>query len=336
MIDNSGAIQAPSEEQIYQEHLSVVHEVAAQYWQQKKDQVTHVLHSIEVIKRTGGKIMGFFPRYADFPPVFFKVYFYDRGFQFEVDGLMAANSMPQVAGIRVPTIVSILPEKKAILTEKRAWQDSSSELRRFFVRSLKIDWGRVGLWLRNYHDSKVSLSKNEYFIRKKLQKIQTHLEKLRHLFTGEQQEKMNMIIRSSQDYLNTHACDWVISHGDFGLDNIKISDSTMDIIDFEDSQMAPRDFDILNFLTRLEYTGYFSHKKRTYIRICRDFLNGYGLKLPVTPIYNFFYLLIKLDMIETYYRRRRNTTSKIIQKNIYFYFEKEGLRRLNRWLHIIN
>jgi thiamine kinase-like enzyme len=245
---------------------------------------------------------------------------------------MAANSMPQVAGIRVPTIVSILPEKKAILTEKRAWQDSSSELRRFFVRSLKIDWERVGLWLRNYHDSKISLSKNEYFIRKKLQKIQTHLEKLRLLFTGEQQEKMNMIIRSAQDYLNTHACEWVISHGDFSLDNIKISDSTMDIIDFEDSQMAPRDFDVLNFLTRLEYVSYFPHKPGAYDKICRQFQDGYGMYLPHTPVFDFFYSFVKLDMIETYFRRRNEKNCEIHKKLIYLIFERKGKNRLVKFL----
>ena len=117
--------------------------------------------------------------------------------------------------------------------------------------------------------------------------------------------------------------DWIIS---------KYPGSVLDIIDFEDSQMAPREFDILNFLTRLEYTSYFPHPKGTYPQISREFLDGYGMQVTCTPGNNFFYLLIKLDMLETYYRRRKENAIPSRQKSIYSYFEKEGLKRILKWL----
>ncbi len=107
----------------------------------------------------------------DFPAVFFKVYFYERGFQFEVEGLTAANVMPPVPGIRVPAVVTIFPDKKAIMTELRSWQDTTSPFRSFFVQSLKMDWGRIGTWLRQFHDSRTSLQRNDYFLSKKFEKI---------------------------------------------------------------------------------------------------------------------------------------------------------------------
>ena len=319
-----------------EEQISVVNEVAAQYWQQDQDQITDALLSIEIIKRTGGKIMGFFPKFKEFPPVFFKVYFYDRGFRFEVEGLKTANALASIHNIRVPRIINILPEHRAILMEKKTWQDSDSQIKRFFVNSLNINWEHIGAWLRNFHDSKITQDKNEYFIRKKFEKIASHLESLKPLFTRKQLETMDSLIISVKDYIATHSYEWVISHGDFGLDNIKISVSGLQVIDFEDSQMAPREFDIINCLTRLEYTSYFPHNSGEYYKICHEFLEGYKLHFCTTLISNFIYLLIKLDMIESYYRREKGKAGKGYKKLFYSYYEREGIKRLCQWLDRVN
>ena len=332
MSNQSGTIRDTSRKEKYQQHLAVVHETAAQYWEQAASQAGDAFNAIEIIKYTGGKMAGFFPAYAGFPPVFFKVYFYERGFQFEVEGLTAANAMPPVPGMRVPVVVIIFPEKKAVLTEMHIWEDTTSPLKRFFVQSLNIDWRRIGFWLRNFHDSKVSHTRNDYFLRKKFEKTASHMESLKPLFTVEQYRKMDIIIETAREHFSTQPCEWVISHGDFGLDNIKKSGDSLDIVDFEDCQMAPREFDQINFLSRLEYSGYFPHRQENYRKICREFLDGYGLELPVTPTYNFFYLLIKLDMLESYHRRRKGKSSGFLNQARYSYFEYLGKNRLNFFL----
>lgn len=319
-----------------QDKISVIQNVALKYWGSDLSQGNVQLSSIKIVKVTGGKVMGFFPAYSDFPEVFFKVYFFDRGFQFESDGLIAANSMAEVPGVQVPKVVAIFPEYRTVLIKKNEWQDSSSELRRFFVQSLNIDWKKVGLWLRNFHDSRISLEKNEYFLKKKIQKIESHMEALRTLFTDSQRAKMNSIIQIARDYLSTNKCEWVISHGDFGLDNIKVAGKELHIIDFEDCQMAPREFDLLNLLTRLEYTRYFPNNKGVFDKIRDQFLDGYGLELSFTPIYDFLYLLISLDLIESYHRRRRAISGWTYKQVLYQNFEWSNIRKLEKWLDIVN
>lgn len=128
-------------------------------------------------------------------------------------------------------------------------------------------------------------------------------------------------------------CEWVLSHGDFLIGNIKLSGKTMDVIDFEDCQMAPREFDIINFITRLEYLEYFPHRKSAYQSVKNAFLNGYGIQLDMSsPLNKFLYLYVKLDMLETYHRRRKLNQTPLYQKLIYAYFERNGLIRLRKWL----
>jgi hypothetical protein len=216
------------------EQMDVVYKVAGTYWGQPVDRVINQLESVQVLKFTGGKVAGLFPAYREFPSVFFKVYFYDRGYRFETAGLQAAAAMPPVEGVRVPSVIAIMPEYKAILLEKRAWEDTSSPWKRLWVNRLSIDWFKVGAWLRAFHDSQTTYERNDYFLRKKYEKFESHLNALKHLFTPDQVDKMNQIYDSARDYFEKDECEWVISHGDFGLDNIKKSGSTLEIIDFED------------------------------------------------------------------------------------------------------
>jgi len=315
------------------EQLEIVHRVAAQFWEREPGQVADEVAGIQVIKCNSGKIMGIFPRFEDKPEVFFKIYFYDRGFNFESEGLTVANAMPQVEGVTVPKIVEILPDYRAILTEKKNWQDNRSDLQRFFVGSLKVNWFIVGRWLRAFHDTRVSHQNNDYFLRKKFQKIESHLHDLHSLFTGDQMAKMQRIIDQAKVYFDSTPVEWVISHGDFGLSNIQISESSLDIIDFEDCQIAPLEFDILNCLTRMEYVSYFPHRPSAYKIIRKQFLDGYDIQLLLSPGHDFLSLFIKLDIIETYYRRKQLSDTPFLRRMIFSFFEREYLIRLQHWLH---
>lgn len=310
------------------DQLPVIHQVAASYWQRDETQIKPSLNSITVIKRTGGKVSGFLPDFQDYPSTFFKVYFYDRGYRFETAGLQAAAAMPAVEGVRVPSVIAIMPEYKAILLEKRAWEDTSSAWKRLWVNKLGIDWFKVGAWLRAFHASQTTYERNDYFLRKKFEKFESHLNDLKHLFTPDQVDKLNRIYDSAREYIEKNDCEWVISHGDFGLDNIKKSGSTLEIIDFEDCQSAPREFDVLNCLTRLEYLGRFPHRAATYKKISDQFMNGYGIAVEKTPIHHFLTLLIKLDIIETYSRRAKKNSSGFAMNSVYSYFINENLREL--------
>ncbi len=314
------------------EQMQVVHQVAASYWQQTVDEVLSQLGSIEVLKFTGGKVAGILPAFQDYPSTFFKVYFYDRGYRFETAGLKAAAEMTPVEGVRVPSVIAIMPEHKAILLKKRTWEDTSSPWKRLWVNKLGIDWFKVGAWLRAFHDSQTTYQKNDYFLRKKYEKFESHLNDLKHLFTADQVDKMNQIYGSAREYFEKNDCEWIISHGDFGLDNIKKAGSMLEIIDFEDCQPAPREFDVLNCLARLEYMGRFPHRSATYKEISRQFLDGYGKPMERTPIYCFLYLLIKLDVVETYHRRRTTQQAGWIRQSMYAHFEKNSLKTVTTFL----
>lgn len=314
------------------DQLTIVHKVAARYWQQDESQVKTCLDSIKVIKRTGGKVAGFLPAFQDYPSIFFKVYFYDRGFRFETAGLKAAAEMPRVEGVRTPSVAAIMPEYKAILLERRDWEDTSSPWKRLWVNRLGIDWFKVGKWLRAFHDTQVTTERNDYFLRKKFEKFEFYLAELQSLFNETQIEKMRAIAENAREYFQNNTCEWVISHGDFGLDNIKKSGSELEIIDFEDCQPAPRKFDVLNCLSRLEYMGHFPHISSTYNEISCQFLDGYELQLQRSDSFNFIYLLIKLDMLETYFRRSKDRSLDKSRRAIFRLSQKNCLTQIDLFL----
>lgn len=314
------------------DQMNVVSQVAAEYWHVPLEESVKHTDSIEVVKFTGGKVSGFFPAIKDKPSVFFKVYFYDRGFRFETAGLQAAAAMPPVEGVRVPSVITIMPEYKAILMEKRTWEDTSSPWKRLWVNKLGIDWFRLGAWLRAFHDSQTTYERNDYFLRKKFEKFESHLNDLKHLFTPDQVEKMNRIYDSAREYFEKNECEWVISHGDFGLDNIKKSGATLEIIDFEDCQPAPREFDILNCLVRLEYVKELPVGRSPYRQIKEQFEHGYGPFSFQPVVHDFFYLFIKLDKLETYSRRRVLTSHSQFYRIMYQLFESADGINLKSWL----
>jgi len=314
------------------DQLPIVYKVAARYWQQDESQIRASLDSIVVIKRTGGKVAGFLPAFQDYPSTFFKVYFYDRGYRFETAGLQAAAAMPAVEGVRVPSVIAIIPEFKAILLEKRTWEDTSSPWKRLWVNKLGIDWFKVGMWLRAFHDTQVNTERNDYFLRKKFEKFDFYLAELQSLFTETQLGKMRVIAQNAKEYFQANTCEWVVSHGDFGLDNIKKSGSELEIIDFEDCQPAPREFDILNCLVRLEYVKELPVGRSPYRQIKEQFEHGYGPFSFQPVVHDFFYLFIKLDKLETYSRRRVLTSHSQFYRIMYQLFESADGINLKSWL----
>lgn len=145
----------------YSDQLVVIHDLACHYWSADCSQMETYLSKIVVIKRPGGKVSGFLPAFQDKPSVFFKVYFYERGYRFETAGLQSASDMPQVDGVRIPSMVAIMPEHKAILLERRTWEDTSSPWKRLWVNRLGIDWFKVDKWLRDFHDTQVTTDRND-------------------------------------------------------------------------------------------------------------------------------------------------------------------------------
>jgi thiamine kinase-like enzyme len=313
------------------EQMVVVHEVACHYWQHEKEHVRRELEGIRIIKRTPGKISGVIPPYSTFPAVFFKIYFYERGFQREINGLETANRIEN-RNIVVPRLLSVFPNYRAILVEKMNWRDSTSDFRKFFVGSLHINWRDIGCWLRNFHDLKMDVFENDNYLTQKLRETNFVLTSLKQFFSSEQLSTIDSIINCYRQFFNNHPNECVISHGDFGLDNIKFSKSLTYIIDFEDLQMAPREFDILNLLTRLEYTSYFPNKPGLYQQVCDEFLKGYDTTLQPSPVHDFIYLMIKLKMIEAYHRLMKEEAGRRYKKLIFYYFRQQGLKRLHQWL----
>lgn len=123
----------------FSEQIEVIHQVAATFWQQDGNQLFEKFKEIDVIKRSEGRVSGFFPKYLNFPSVFFKVYFKDYGYQFELQGLSATGQLPSLEGIRTPAVIQIYPQYKAFILERRSWQDSDSQLKRFFPSVIGYD-----------------------------------------------------------------------------------------------------------------------------------------------------------------------------------------------------
>jgi len=321
----------------FHEQLKVIRNVAAQYWQQDISHISYAIQKIQVIKRTPGRVSGFLPDHENFPAVFFKVYFKDYGYKFEHKGLKTANHMSQIEGVRVPKIIRIYPDYKAFLLEKRTWKDSNSEIKRFFIQYKNYHWQRIGDWLRHFHDMEISTSKNENFLNWKFDKTNRQLDKLLSLFSQEEHSKIQKIIREAKIYYNQQPCEWVLAHGDFGLSNIKVSKKKIiDIIDFEDAQIAPREFDILNCMVRMEYLECFPNQKNSFKQIFSQFITGYGIKLELTPSYKFLYLFIKLDILESYHRRFSQRSQLIYKRLLYSYLYYQLLKRFKKWLNTIS
>lgn len=318
-------------QELIDEQQRLIRLTAAQYWQIAESDVTEHMRKIEVIKATGGKVMGFFAENLSKPEVFFKVYI-SGSFAREQRGLLAAAAIDQVQGIGIPQLVALYPQFQAILTEKRIWDETDSELKRLFVLTLPYDWEKIGSWLRHFHDSEISSKKNNHFLRRKFEKTASLLSSLDGVFSTSQKDQIDTVIARAQDFLEHQPLEWVLSHGDFGLSNIKLFGSQMEVVDFEDCQMAPRCFDLVNMFARMDYLQSFPHSQKDFTRFTSQFSRGYGLPLRSDPVTDFFYLLVKLDMIDSYLRRSQELPWFAPHRWMYSYFYSTNLKRLSNWL----
>ncbi len=314
------------------EQMRIVALVAAKFWQVPLDQVVDQIDTIEVVKFTGGKVSGFLPAHSETSSVFFKVYT-NNAFRFEQAGLEAAALMPKIEGVSTPTVLAMMPEYKAVIMKKRTWEDTDSPWKRLWVNRLGINWYNVGAWLRVFHDTQVTNERNNYFLRRKYEKFESHIADLKHLFNLEQLQKMDQIYQSAREYFEKETTEWVLSHGDFGLANIKKTSNELEIIDFEDCQPAPRAFDIINLIARLEHYSYVLHSHSAFDEFTEKFLEGYNKQVQQNVSTKFIYLLIKLDMIETYYRRK-NTATNLITRSVFSYYQYGVFKSLTARLKI--
>lgn len=316
----------------YEEQLIVIANVARYHWSVDKPAADTSLSKIKIINRTGGKVSGILPSWQETPSVFFKVYFYDRGYRFEKAGLEAAAQMPQVEGVRTPNVIAVLPEYKAFLMERHTWEDTTSPWKRLWVNRLGIDWYKVGKWLRAFHDTQVTTERNDYFLRKKFEKFESHVSDLKHLFNHDHLQKIDYIFDTSRDFYETKSCEWVISHGDFGLANIKKSSDNLEIIDFEDCQSAPRSFDFLNCSTRMDYSDLLPGGRAQSQKIRNSILEGYGFLPSPSAGDKFLELLIRLDLLSGYYFREEDRTLPQQKRLVYKLFRIDSLNRIRSFL----
>lgn len=315
------------------EQMKIVAQVTAQFWQVSLEEVIDLINTIEVVKFTGGKVAGILPAHSKSPPVFFKVYNNDA-FRFEQAGLEAATRMPPVEGVSTPIVLAIMPEYKAVIIEKRTWEDSDSPWKRLWVNRLGINWYNVGAWLFAFYDTQVTNERNDYFLRRKYEKFESHVADLKHLFNSEQLHKIDQVYQFAREYYENETTEWVLSHGDFGLANIKITGNKLEIIDFEDCQLTPRAFDFLNCFIRMEYSDALPRGRTQYQQSKNDFLNGYSTELLFSAGDVFLELLIRLDLLRSYYYREANRALSRQQRVIFYFFRKESLRRIKEFLSV--
>ena len=315
----------------YQKQLKYVHEVAANYWHQDINKIGELIASIKVLNRTGSKIVCMLPKNGQFPQCVCKVYFSGEGYQNEHTGYESAQSFEALENITIPTIIKQFPEKKAIITENVSLQDSRLDLLRLSPKNQRINWRDVGQWLRRFHDSQISNTPNDLFLEKKFERIQLHLEKWGHLFSHDKLKIISQIVLSARSYIDHHLLEWVISHGDFGLGNIKTSKDMTYIIDFENVTMTPRGYEVLTFLTGMQSTIYFINRQKRYQLFSNNFLQGYDLRVDPNPLNEFFYLFTKMEMIANY-NKRTSVGGLRLDKAAYSYLGKRLNKSLCHWL----
>ncbi len=318
-------------QELIDEQQRLIRLTAAEYWQLADSEIDANMHKIVVIKATGGKVMGFFEENLSKPAVFFKIYI-SGSFAREQRGLLTAEAIDQVQGVGIPRVIALYPKLQAILTEKRTWDNTDSELKRLFVLSLPYDWEKIGSWLRLFHDSEVSSQKNNHFLRRKFEKLASLLASLDGEFSVSQKAQITAVLNKAQSFLNQEPLEWVLSHGDFGLSNIKLSGSRMEVVDFEDCQLAPRCFDLVNLFARMDYLQNFPHRQDDFKLFTSQVSRGYGLPIRPDPVTDFFCLLVKLDMIASYLGRSQELPWFSPHRWIYSYFYSTNLKQLSKWL----
>jgi hypothetical protein len=70
--------------------------------------------------------------------------------------------------------------------------------------------------------------------------------------------------------------------------------------------------------------GRFPHRAYTYTNLSRQFVDGYGKTMEITPIYRFLVLLIQLDILETYHRRKTSQQANRLRQSVYAHFERNS------------
>jgi len=315
----------------YHDQLKVVHKVASNYWGQEINKINGALSSIKVLNRTGSKIVCLLPSFGEFPQCICKIYFSGDGYQNEQKGYLAASTIKQVYKVDVPRVLQLFPENNAIVTEKIDLKDSRFDLTKIFAKNQIINWENLGLWLRRFHDSNISYSPDELFFQNKITRFENHVNKLGSLFEHKHIKKLDSIKQLAQAYFATNSQEWVFSHGDFGIGNIKTSSLLTYVIDFENVRMTPRGYEVVNFLSGLQSTIYFVNRKSTYKLLCDDFLRGYGTCINPNPLNTFFAQLTKLDIISNC-KKQLATPGIHFGKPMYFYLEKSVIKSLRERL----
>lgn len=315
----------------YNNQLKTVYNVAAKYWRQDLHKIDYDLSSIKILNRTGSKIVVLLPKFEKQPPAICKIYFSGNGYQNECEGFRIANSIKPVGNITVPKVLQLFPEDQAIITEKINLSDSRLDFFRIFKKRKLINWQDVGKWLRNFHDLNIEHESNNSFIENRFRRINQQLRKLERLFKPDQINKMGTIINTAHANIKDSSIEWVTSHGDFGLGNIKISYASTYIIDFENVTKSPRGHEVINFLAGIESTIYFLYRNKLFKSFFNEFLDGYGMRFKPNPLNNFFYLLTKLDMIANY-ERRKSVRRISVDKFFSNYLQQEVRKTLSHWL----
>jgi len=188
--------------------------------------------------------------------------------------------------------------------------------------------------LKKFHDSQVNSVPNEQFLREKFDRIYQHLGKYGALFSADETRSLKQVISSAQSFIGNNTQEWVLSHGDFGLGNIKTSGSMTHIIDFENVTMTPRDYEATKFLSGIQSTVYFLYRHNRYESFSQDFLKGYETTIEPNPLNKFFYILTKIDMIAKY-SEHITTPGLHINKILYTSLRNRLIASLSDWLEHI-
>ncbi|MBW6474620.1 MAG: aminoglycoside phosphotransferase family protein [Anaerolineaceae bacterium] len=317
------------------ERETTITKVISEFWQ--LDEGSRIPHDISVLTnvfRTGWKFVGFLPSFQEYPPAVLKVYFQGDGFDHEVKGISAANSFPPIGNVTTPKVLRIIPEYKAIITEYIKMHDSRSALRWIHVGNQSVNWKDLGSWLRSFHDSETTNQQNKTFIEHKIQKSYDQIEKFATRFSDNHVKQINSLISAAHEDLSHNLIEWVISHGDFHTGNLKISGNSTYIIDFENTTITPRGYEVIHFQSCIEATIYFMFRKQMFCLLSKEFLDGYGIVFPLNTLNNYFCLLGKLDTI-SYYHKRKNKTKNIFTKIMFYLLEHQTIKALAKWVDLI-
>jgi 3',5'-nucleoside bisphosphate phosphatase len=194
---------------------------------------------------------------------------------------------------RVPEPLDIDPQTRTTVEEGQRGKSLFEKLLSVPAQEGGHLLGRVAAWLARLHDTPLRLSPAERFLTSEQRRIRNYLKRFQdcgHPHLSRARAIAEILEDAEKRIVEQDAAEFVQGHGDFHPKNILVGQDQADdrgslflsAIDFENSQVSPRAYDVGTFLAQFRNQLYGSPEVLTRYRE-EDFLEAYhrhALRVP--------------------------------------------------------